>query len=128
MLIFGTTRAGCRPPADRGECLPDVRHRRRPRVGARVQLLDANDRVLLVHVCNPQDHGYDWRELPAGGTYEGEKPEDGARREVAEETGLVLPALDASCGSGSPASTTRAAIITASATFSSVASRTRRRR
>ncbi|GAB2821198.1 NUDIX hydrolase [Lentzea nigeriaca] len=64
-----------------------------PRIGARVLLLDTHDRVLLVHACDPHDRGHDWWELPGGGLDEGEEPVDAARREVAEETGIVLPAL-----------------------------------
>ncbi|SDK86474.1 ADP-ribose pyrophosphatase YjhB, NUDIX family [Lentzea albidocapillata subsp. violacea] len=64
-----------------------------PRIGARVLLLDAHDRVLLIHACDPHDRGHDWWELPGGGLDEGEEPVDAARREVAEETGIVLPAL-----------------------------------
>src|SRR5688572_366245 len=64
-----------------------------PRIGARVLLLDAHDRVLLIHACDPHDRGHDWWELPGGGLDEGEEPVDAARREVAEETGIVLPTL-----------------------------------
>lgn len=64
-----------------------------PRIGARVLLLDANDRALLIHACDPHDRSHDWWELPGGGLDEGEEPVDAARREVAEETGIVLPSL-----------------------------------
>lgn len=64
-----------------------------PRIGARVLLLDAHDRVLLIHACDPHDRGHHWWELPGGGLDEGEKPEDAALREVAEETGIVIPSL-----------------------------------
>jgi 8-oxo-dGTP pyrophosphatase MutT (NUDIX family) len=64
-----------------------------PRIGARVLLLDTDNRVLLIHACDPHDRGHDWWELPGGGLDEGEEPADAARREVAEETGIVLPSL-----------------------------------
>jgi ADP-ribose pyrophosphatase YjhB (NUDIX family) len=64
-----------------------------PRIGARVLLLDAADHVLLIHAMDPEDTGHHWWELPGGGLDEGENLLDAARREVAEESGIMLPTL-----------------------------------
>ncbi len=38
-----------------------------PRLGARVLLLDANDRLLLLHAHDPTERDRRWWELPGGG-------------------------------------------------------------
>jgi 8-oxo-dGTP pyrophosphatase MutT (NUDIX family) len=60
------------------------------RVGARVLLLNRDDDVLLIHARYPDDRGHVWWELLGGGQDPGEKLENTARHEIAEETGLVL--------------------------------------
>jgi 8-oxo-dGTP pyrophosphatase MutT (NUDIX family) len=60
------------------------------RVGARVLLLNSADEVLLIHARDPDNPGHHWWELPGGGQDPDEELEDTARREIAEETGLVI--------------------------------------
>jgi 8-oxo-dGTP pyrophosphatase MutT (NUDIX family) len=63
------------------------------RLGARVLLLDPRDRVLLVHARDPEDPDHHWWELPGGGLDEGEDLAEAGRRELAEESGILLPEL-----------------------------------
>jgi len=56
---------------------------------ARVLLFDGQDRLLLFHVRDPADPtGEAWWYLPGGGMDPAESPEQAARRELAEETGI----------------------------------------
>lgn len=62
------------------------------RRAARVLLVDAQDRVLLLRGTDPADRSRgDWWFTPGGGLDDGEEPVDAAQRELAEETGLDLP-------------------------------------
>ncbi len=63
------------------------------RRAARVLLLDAQDRVLLFRGLDPgaPERGT-WWITPGGGLDPGESPAQGAARELAEETGLMLAA------------------------------------
>ena len=63
------------------------------RLGARVLLLDPCDRVLLIHARDPDDPAHHWWELPGGGMDADEPARETARRELAEETGIVLDQL-----------------------------------
>ncbi|PKQ07403.1 MAG: hypothetical protein CVT72_03260 [Alphaproteobacteria bacterium HGW-Alphaproteobacteria-11] len=72
----------------------------RPRPTARVLLLDATNRLLLIRMHDPAVGGADGAVLrdpywvTIGGEIEpGETPEEAARRELAEETGLADAAL-----------------------------------
>jgi 8-oxo-dGTP pyrophosphatase MutT (NUDIX family) len=56
-------------------------------------LLDPLNRVLLIHARDPKDPGHHWWELPGGGLDDGEDLADAARRELAEESGILLREL-----------------------------------
>jgi 8-oxo-dGTP pyrophosphatase MutT (NUDIX family) len=64
-----------------------------PRIGARVLLLDPDERVLLIHARDPDQPDHHWWELPGGGADPGEALPDTARRELAEETGIRVDQL-----------------------------------
>lgn len=63
------------------------------RVGARVLLLDPDDRILLIHAKDPDAPEHHWWELPGGGAEPGESLADTAQREFTEETGILLDRL-----------------------------------
>ncbi|MFF4169295.1 NUDIX hydrolase [Streptomyces sp. NPDC001744] len=56
---------------------------------ARVVLLDADDRVLLLHGHEPGNPDDSWWFTPGGGLEGDETPEEAALRELAEETGIT---------------------------------------
>ncbi len=61
-----------------------------PRRGARVLLLDADDRLLLLRAHDPAEPDRRWWELPGGGLHPSETTAQACRRELAEETGIDL--------------------------------------
>ena len=69
--------------------MTDAPHREL-RVSAYAVCLDAERRLLLTRIAPGYTRSFDgWWTLPGGGLDHGEDPRDGARRELAEETGLV---------------------------------------
>ncbi len=64
------------------------------RTGGRVLVVDRAERVLLLRGTDPADPAAGtWWFTPGGGLDDGETAEQGALRELAEETGLVLAEL-----------------------------------
>jgi len=62
------------------------------RLSGRLLLLDPDDRLLLVHCHDPVLPALgEWWEVPGGGVDPGEDTVSAALREVAEETGVVVP-------------------------------------
>ena len=59
-----------------------------PRVGGRVLLVDASERLLLIH--ERLEHGGSHWLTPGGGVEADEHPREAARRETLEETGIEL--------------------------------------
>jgi len=55
-----------------------------------VLLLDANDRLLLLHAHDPTERDRRWWELPGGGLRPSETTAQACQRELAEETGIEL--------------------------------------
>jgi 8-oxo-dGTP pyrophosphatase MutT (NUDIX family) len=64
------------------------------REAARVAVIDAEERVLLLRVRDPaRPAAGEWWELPGGGLVPGEIATTAARRELYEETGIVTEEL-----------------------------------
>jgi 8-oxo-dGTP pyrophosphatase MutT (NUDIX family) len=64
------------------------------RRAARVLLVDAAGRTLLLHGGDPARPGQRWWFTPGGGLQPGETPAEGAARELLEETGLRVDPAD----------------------------------
>jgi 8-oxo-dGTP pyrophosphatase MutT (NUDIX family) len=62
------------------------------RLSGRLLVLDPDDRLLLVHCVDPLLPALgEWWEVPGGGVDQGEDTVAAALREVAEETGVLVP-------------------------------------
>lgn len=64
------------------------------RRAARVLLVDAQERALLLRGGDPARPGVRWWFTPGGGLHPGETPAQGAARELGEETGLRVDPAD----------------------------------
>ena len=73
---------------------PDADRAMIDRVAARVLLVDRDDCLLLFRGCDPaKPERGTWWFTPGGGLDHGESLSEGARRELREETGLVIDDL-----------------------------------
>ena len=74
-----------------------IRQERRIRPGARIVLLSPGGRFLLFHFeyADGPLAGEEYWGVPGGGIDEGETPEQGALRELYEETGLEVDSVGA---------------------------------
>ncbi|MBM9467053.1 NUDIX hydrolase [Nakamurella leprariae] len=89
--VFGLAGRAALP--DYFEIVEDARPDPVRRTAARVVLLDAHERVLLLSGVDP-DVGVPWWITPGGGTEPGEELADTAVRELAEEVGVRLHSTD----------------------------------
>ena len=61
------------------------------RTSSKLFVLDQRGRLLLLDCVDPVDPATTWWELPGGGVEPGENAEQAGVREVAEETGVLVP-------------------------------------
>ena len=61
------------------------------RTSSKLFVLDQRGRLLLLDCVDPADPATTWWELPGGGVEPGENAEQAGVREVAEETGVLVP-------------------------------------
>jgi 8-oxo-dGTP pyrophosphatase MutT (NUDIX family) len=79
-------------PLARGSAPPPDAPPRPWRLSGRLLVLDPDGRLLLVHCSDPALPALgEWWEVPGGGVHPGEDTVTAALREVAEETGVVVP-------------------------------------